>query len=732
MHGISWIASGALRPRSFLTLTTAIALITAATHEAGTAQEAEDAQTGDAISLDAITVDARKIEEPLQQVPFGITVFDAGSIERQGIDEARNFARSTPGFNFVEQGVRAGNLPNIRGVGSVLPVSGDDTSVPVFIDGVPVPVRAQDRRFFDIESIQVLRGPQNTTFGRNAQAGAINISTADPTFEPLFELGGEVGNLSSGRITGLASGPLSDTLAGRIGVQFDTRDGDVPDENLGEDVRDQNIVLANGKLLWLPTDATEATMAVRYSRYEESPVVGGLLDDPEFPRQFVDMPTSYDLETIGAGLTVVHEFDFATLTSVTGLQYYESRIRQDNIDGFVSSALTGTGLPPETFLTPGANFRLIEEDDLQFSQEIRLNGELGDGTRWLAGLSFFRADFRGDFLFNNPAFAVGDFDESVDSTSYAVFGEVTIPITDSLRAIGGVRFTREIRHFESQFTDLVGTAPVSEFNQDDTEAFNLLTGRAALSYDLIPELTVFASVSRGAKAGGFQLLDVEAALGRRSSQYDPAFTWTYEAGMRGTLFDDTVDISLSGFFNDTTDEHIQIFDVLASEFTLENLDVQTYGVEIESTIRPVTGLSLSAGFALLETEITGSDVPEIEPGNEAPFAPALSFNLAAQYEHPIEIFGEEGAAFGRIDYQYVGARTVDPENSLDLDPFDIVSLRAGWDSETVSVYGFVDNLLDETYAETAFVFGRDPAGNVVAAGVPGLPRRFGFGLTLRF
>ena len=732
MRGIPWMANGGRRLRSFLMITAAIALGAAVIPEAVIAQNAEDPQTEGVISLGAITVNARRVEEPLQQVPFGITVFDAGSIERQGIDEARNIAPRTPGLNFVEQGVRVGNIPNIRGVGSVLPVSGDDTSVPVFIDGVPVPVRAQDRRFFDIESIQVLRGPQNTTFGRNAQAGAINISTADPTFEPLFELGGELGTFSSGRITALASGPISDTFAGRIGVQFDTRDGDVPDENLGEDVRDQDIVLANGKLLWIPTDDTEAILAIRYGRYDEQPVGGSLLDDPEFPRQFTDTPISYDLETIGAGLTLTQDLDVATVTSVTGLQRYDSRIRQDNIDGLVFSARSGTGLPPAVFLTPGANFRVLDESDFQFSQEIRLNGELEDGTQWLAGLSFFRADFEGDFLFNSPGFVVGDFEESIDSTSYSAFGELTVPVTDNLRAIGGLRFTYERRDFESQFAGVTGVAQASEFSQDATEHFNLLTGRAALSYDILPELTGFATVSRGAKAGGFQLLDLDAAFGRSSNQYDPAFTWSYEAGLRGTLFDDMVDLSISGFFNDTTDEHVQIFDIDSLEFQLENLDVQTYGLEIESTVRPVNGLALSAGFAFLETEITESDVPSIEPGNEAPFAPSLSFNLAAQYEQPVDIFGEDGAAFGRIDYQYVGSRTMNPENTLELDPFDLVNLRAGWDGDSVSVYGFVDNLFDETYAETAVVIGTAPAGNIVAAGFPGLPRRFGVGMTVRF
>lgn len=732
MRGLLSTAHGGRRLRSTLMLTTAIALGAAVIPNVVVAQDGEEPGAGDAVPLGAITVNARQVEEPVQQVPFGITVFDTGSIERRGIQETRDFVRSTPGLNFVETGVRVGNLPKIRGVGSLFPIGGDDSSVPVFIDGVPLPVRAQDLRFFDIDRIEVLRGPQNTIFGRNAQAGAILVSTADPTFEPMFEFGLEAGNFPAGQMRALASGPLSETLAGRLGVQVDAREGDVPDDNLGETVRDHAILNANGKLLWLPSDDTEATLAIRYGRYEEEPVGGGLLSDPDFPRQFTDFPTQYDLETIGGGLTLTHELDFATLTSVTGLLHYNSRIRQTNIDGLLFSARAGGAFPPAFFLTPGANFRLIDENELQFSQEVRLNGDLQDGTRWLAGVSVFRADLDTDVFFNSPGFLVADFEESVESTSYAVFGEVTVPVTDNLRAIGGLRFTHERRDFNSDFTELTGTAAVLAFDQEETQTFNLLTGRAALSYDIVPELTGFAAVSRGAKAGGFQLLDLNVASGRSTNQFDPAFTWSYEAGLRGTLFDDMVDLSISGFFTDTKDEHVQVFDVVALEFFVENLDVETYGVEIESTVRPLDGLALSGGFAFLSTEITASDDPSIAPGNEVPFTPAFTFNLAAQYEHPVDIFGEDGSAFGRVEYQYVGSRTANPQNQFELDPYDIVNLRAGWDGENVSVYGFIDNLLDETYAETANFFAVDPSGNILASGFPGLPRRFGVGLAVRF
>ena len=701
--------------------------------EAAHGQDASGEQGGpDAVVLDPVIVTARKIEEDIQRIPFGITVLGPGSIERQDIGEVRDFARDVPGLNLVDIGLRGGNIPNIRGVGSFSPLSADDASVPVFIDGVPLPVRAQDREFFDVEQIEVLRGPQNSLYGRNAQAGAINVTTASPTFEPFYEIRGEVGNRDYGLVSAIASGPLAENLAGRIGAQFETRDGDLPDLNLDDDARDQDIVNATGKLLWIPTDETDVTLAVRYGNYEEQPTQGVWLEDPDFPRLFLDRTSELDTETLGAGLTIRHDFENVALTSVTGVQYYTSDFRTDNTDGLAFGAFFG--LPPVFFNDPTVDFRRQEDEDLQLSQEFRVDGELENGTRWVAGVNVFRADLDYDLIFNVSSLPLfGDFANEFTTTSYAGFGEVTVPLTDRLSVVGGLRYTRERKEFDGNFIDLSGAGPVASASESGSETFDLVTGRAALTYDFLPTLTGFASVARGAKSGGFQLVDTDVALGFSQSRFDTAYTWSYEAGVRGTLFDGMWDVSASVFFNDTKDEHVQVFDFTTFESLIENVDAETYGLELQTAVRPVAGLTLSGGLALLETEITASDDPTVETGNEIPFAPSVAFNLAGEYEHPLDLLGWEGAVFGRAEYQYVGSRTVDPQNSFDLDSFDLVNLRAGWDSETISVYAFVDNLFDESYAETAFLFGNSPVtGDRVSFGNPGLPRMFGVGARIRF
>ena len=694
--------------------------------DTGQAQDAEDVQMSE-----TLIVTARKIPEPVQRIPFGISVFSRDEIERRDIHDTRSFGRFVPGFNFVDTGLRGSNIPNIRGVGSFFPQSSDDGSVPVFIDGVPVPLRAQDREFFDIERIEVLRGPQNTLYGRNAQAGAITVVTADPDFTPEFQIGAEVGNYESYRVTALVNTPLSDKVAVRIAGQFDTRGGDIPDLNLGQGTRDQDLVNIHGKVLWVPDDATEVMLAVRYGNYDEEPTQGVLVESPDFPQLFLDTPFDYDLETIGIGLTVRRDFNSRwSISSITGYQDYTSGFLSDDADGLVFNALTG--LPPVFFNDPTSDFRDIRDDFHQISQELRVSGTFDNGIQLVAGLFYFHSELDFDIIFNATGFLNGQFNNILKTDSYAGFAEATVPLGDKLRFILGLRYTREERRFQGAFVDLSGLGPVAEANEQGKRAFDFVTGRAAITYDLLPDLTAFVSVSRGAKAGGFQLTDTDVAFGFATSQFNSAITWAYEGGFRGQLADGKIAFSLSGFFNDTKDENLQVFDFTTFQAVIENADTESYGVEVELTVQVTEHFLLSGGLAWTETEITASNDPTVMPGNEVPFAPSVAYNVAADYFHPLALFGTDGRAFGRIEYQYVGSRTSDPQNRLTLDGFHLVNLRLGWDSDRLSVYAFVENLFKETYLETAFLFGAAPDGSPVSLGIPGQPRRYGIGARVRF
>ncbi|MEM1428319.1 MAG: TonB-dependent receptor [Pseudomonadota bacterium] len=680
--------------------------------------------------LDEIVVESRKIEEPLQRVPFGISVQSAQSIEDRRIRDVNDLARVTPGLNLGDTGLRGSNIPNIRGVGSFFPLSADDASAPVFIDGVPLAVRSQDREFLDVDRVEVLRGPQNLTFGRNAQAGAINVITADPTFTPEFLLGLEAGSDDYARLRAIASGPLSETVAGRVALKFETRDGDIDDINRNEVLRGEDLATASAKLLWQPSAATDVRLLLRYEDYDEVATQGVYLEDSDFPRAFLDIEPEYEFRARGAGLTVEHDLGFATLTSVTGYQEYETFYRADDSDGLLLGAITG--LPPEFFNDPTSDFREIGDEDRQISQEFRLDGETAGGLVYVVGVNAFRAELDFDLLFNFTGAINGTFDNTFTTTSYSAFGELTQPIGDRLAIFGGLRYTLEEKEFSSDFTDQSGGTLGMDSSDSGSESFDFVTGRVGLTYDITPDMTAFATLARGAKSGGFQLADTDQPFGGSVSRYETAITDTAEIGIRGTTLNDRLYLSASAFFNDTENEHVQVFDVLANQGVIENIDTETYGLEVEAAYEVTPNFALGGSLALLETEITGSDDPTVEEGNEVPFAPDVTFSIAAEYRDDLTLFGRDGTFSARAEYSYVGERAADPQNNFTFDSYEVVDLRVGWQGGALEVYAFVENAFDEDYAESGFLFGQTPTGGLASIGIPGAPRQVGVGLNVRF
>ncbi|MEM9100570.1 MAG: TonB-dependent receptor plug domain-containing protein, partial [Pseudomonadota bacterium] len=294
-----------------------------------TTQTLAQTNEDDVVLADPIVVTARLIEEPIQRIPFGITVIDGSDVEDRRIDGSLSISRATPGLNSAGFGVRNGFFPNVRGVGSFFPLSGDDASVPVFIDGVPLAVRSQDRDLFDVQRVEVLRGPQNTLYGRNAQAGAISITSIAPSFVPEARLNFEAGTDGYGRVEAAVSGPLHEDIAGRLAVRVNTEGGDVPNDAAPQTQRSGNVANLAGSLLWDASEKTEARLNLRYGNYDETPLGPLFADLPGFPRAFQDTSPIYELETLGASITVEHEFESEiNLTSVSGFQTYQTFFTQ--------------------------------------------------------------------------------------------------------------------------------------------------------------------------------------------------------------------------------------------------------------------------------------------------------------------------------------------------------------------------------------------------------------------
>jgi iron complex outermembrane receptor protein len=687
--------------------------------------------------MDPLTVTARRIAEPIQKVPFSVTAVTGDELRDQNIRDSRDLYRSIPNFNYTDSGIPEANLLNIRGIGSSSALI--SPSVTYYIDGVPLPQRAFDIRFLDLARIEVLRGPQGTLFGQNSQAGAVSITTNDPTRERSFEVGAEYGSYNFRQITTTASGPVGDKVSVRIAAQAYGTDGDVGNVLFTSptaayntsNLRQQTLGTASTKVNIEAGPDTKITIAGRFQTDRQKPTTGAWIGYSGFPVNSLNPAPQNNIDSGGAALTIVHDFGAAKLTSLTGFQAYALSLNADITDGFLSGALTGRS--PFLFSTPNA-IRNIGENLTQWTQELRLDGQTAGGTRWVGGLSGLWSSFASATSILSPALANGTYSATQSTANLAAFGEVTVPIIERLRGFVGLRFTHELKNFNGVFGGNLGGAPaLSYFSQFGSVSSDFVTGRGGFGYDITQELSAYATVARGEKSGGFPFFNQNASVGAPSPMFRPSSTWSYEIGVRGHALDRKLRINLAGFLNDTTDEQLFTFNPLAGQFSVTNANTRTYGSELELAATPFTGFTLTGAMALLNATVTQAAANSgVVVGNTVPYAPGFTTSLAAQYEHPLEIGRLAGNLFGRVEYQYVGPRAIDPANSYTLDPYSVVNLRAGWMSGSVDVYAYAQNLFNTEYVQSGFRAGASPSGQIVVGGVPGLPLILGVGGRVRF
>ncbi|MEM9439911.1 MAG: TonB-dependent receptor plug domain-containing protein [Pseudomonadota bacterium] len=431
---------------------TALLLLVLST-DASFAQDTNSRDKNDeTIVLEPITVTARRIEESLQNVPFSVSVIGEEDIENLRHRDSERLYRDIPNFNTANGRQPFGlDFGVIRGVGGFQTDSPDDTSVAYHIDGIPIPQGTIDAPFQDLERIEVLRGPQGTLFGRNAQAGAINLVTADPTDEPIRQATAEYGEQDDVRLSAVVGGKSSPDFRMRSSFSFERRDGFVEDRlGLNDDFQDEYRLTGSTKAIADVSDQTRASLTLRGGIERRGGDTGALREGSDFPVVEVDVANAdAERDSLGAGLIVEHDLsDVLTLVSSTGYSVYQTDTLRDGLEGISFSAFAG--LPTEALINPD-DFIDTDERLHQFSQEIRADGEFDSRIIFSAGASAFYSEYTIEQIGIIPLFAFENIQENELTTeSYSLFGEATTPfLSDRLRATFGLRGTMRSRGWKA-------------------------------------------------------------------------------------------------------------------------------------------------------------------------------------------------------------------------------------------------------------------------------------------
>lgn len=680
------------------------------------------ADGGAAAPADDITVTARKRSERLVEVPEAITVFDATTIERSGIESVNDVALRMPNLSIVEAQQPGVAAITIRGVSQV---RNAEAPVAVVIDGVQLFSSNQiTQDLFDIERIEVLKGPQGSTYGRNAIGGAINIVTRKPTnaFEGWAQ--GSYGTGDNWMGSAALSGPVvDDKLLFRVAVSVRDMAGDITNATLQRPVNFEETRNARLRLLARPLERIEVDL--QYARSDTSAGAAWYTLVP--PGTSINAVLPVTADRLGESRRVLDDasvkvdvaFENALLTSISAYSKVFSDIDQD-FDYTALDLLSAT----QTLSTRA------------WSQELRIASDGLSPFNWLVGAYFLATDQSLDsriFLrpgasgvlapFPIPApilfSATGSTD---DNKAYALFGQISYRFSNGIEASLGLRQDWDERN---QLDRISG--------QRFSRTFASFQPKLQLSYHPDRDATLYTSVAKGFRSGGFN------PNARITRVFDQEENWNYEVGAKANLFGKNLSVEAAAFVTDVNDRQVYIFDQLTAAQTIANPipKARIRGLELDARFRPADGLEVGGSLGLLDTEITRYDTGVFAglpaegdfTGNRLPQTAHLSYGFNVQYAHRLD---DRTTFTGRAELNSSGGDFFWEIDNLDRrERIDLVNLRLIGEHEGLRVTAFVDNLLQERFVLEYISqrFSGAPLGNY---SIPAPGRRWGLQARYQF
>lgn len=664
----------------------------------------------EAAQIEEVVVTAQRRSESLQEVPVTVTAFGADQVQQARIRQIDDVAGLTPGLQFDAFPASQPRI-SIRGIGSSDRGAAGDPSSAVFLDeiylGRPAAV-AFDA--FDVERIEVLKGPQGTLFGRNVVGGAINVVSNKPELD-RFDAAAELtaGNYSRLEGAGVVNAPFAGGKAAiRASGAWRTHDGYVKNTFTGGDVEDQDTRSGRLTLRVEPRDGVRLQASIDGTRDRATGPAQHVLDldasDPLSALWRVDRDRKrtagsengyQNRDTWGVRLQGDVDLSFATLTYLGSYRDLDYHAAYD-FDG---------GNP--TFNPAGIYGGNDETSDFS-SHELRLSSLPESRVRWVAGLYTFRSDTdRKDTLVINlgrPGTEI--FTQSARLKSYAAFGDVTVPLNDRFSLIGGLRYSKDDKDY--RVDDLAGNALFradERFDVSVSDSYKAWTWRAGLDFKLAERSLIYAMASRGFKSGGFQ--DTPGSAADARDGFEPEFATQYEIGQKSSFLGGTL------VWNNTV--YVMKYSDLQTRRTLPNLSIVTdnagkatiKGYETYLAWRPFSGARLVASYGY-----TDATFDEFEPepgvdyaGNRISRTPKHKLVLSPSYDLPLAGGGDLRLA---VDYHYESMIFDDNANDGPerRDPTNFFDARAVYtapgDHWSVSLWG--KNLTDEVTRTFQAVF----------------------------
>jgi iron complex outermembrane recepter protein len=603
------------------------------------AQRAERSQ-----ALDTIVVTANRRETDVQDVPFSILAFGETQIRNQRLERAEDLFNAVPGALFAPN-VKTASYVSIRGLASLEDAPAADLPIAFFVDDVyTAGISDLNLNYFDLERIEVLRGPQGTLFGRNVIGGAVLLVSKRPSFDETFGTRVTLGNDSRIDTEGYLNGVLiPERVAGRLSFSTRMSDGFVQSRYRGERLEDDGMGSMRAQLLFTPADALDFVLASDYTRDRGK---GGFINAINFDPVLVppldpdpwvvdhDYDTSYSRKLYGHSLRGNLSLDAGTLTSITAYRRNRSSAGRD-VDGVPLPIVHSDE----------------EVDNRQFTQEVRFASVEERTFSYVVGAFYLDAsNFRVErqqwqglpdsvliAVLGGPGVFANDQAQDVDLTSYAGFGEITYRFTGDFAVSLGGRYTRDEKSGHTLITGPLN--PIIKNTEEDlfvpfSKSWSAFTPRVVARYEPTNDLNFYATVARGYKGGGFTA-GLTTAEGL-ATPFDPEKSTNYELGAKTRLFDGRMQLNTTVFRQDTDDLQVRTFNSVGVSIVGNAASARVQGLELETTTALTDRLLLTANYAYLDAEYRDFELGAADyTGNRMPYSPVHAVSLGIRTELPL-------------------------------------------------------------------------------------------------
>lgn len=662
-------------------------------------------------TVEVITVNSDFRVTSLQKTSNSLSVIASDEISARNAQNLEEIIARTPNVNF-SSGTQRARYYQIRGIGERSQFKEPiNSSVGLMIDGIDFSSIGSIASTFDVEQVEVYRGPQGTRYGANAMAGMINITSATPTdsFEGKVKL--SAGNYNSYSAGLVLSGPAAEKVNYRLAIEQFTSDGFIENDFLGrDDTNNRDEFTARGKLAINVSDILNVDITAfiadfdnGYDAFSLDNTRHTLSDQPGFDRQ--------DTNALAAKFTY-QGFNHFTLESL--VSYADSTLDYGYDEDWAYEGIR----PSWEYSSQDHYFRNKSSSTLELRAVSSQGSEIfSHSTHWVAGLYYKQES---EDLLRQYTYLASDFTSVFDTDNLAAFIQFDSQLTGQLSLTTGLRVERR----NSDYSD----NELLEFSPTDT----MVGGKLVLSYQVNQDHLVYGSINRGYKAGG---ANTDGSLPTNLREFSPEYLWNYELGYKVSLLDNQAYVRSAIFYMDRDD--MQVRTSFLEERQDGSTDFVSYlgnaatgtnvGVELEAGWQVTPELEVYGALGLLNTEYKGfidADGND-KSGDEQAHAPSYQFNLGVNYQVTDNLLVNLSID-GKDEFLFSDSHQ---EKS---DAIEVVNMSVSYSKDDWEVKVWARNLLDETYATRGFYFGNDPRDEYTAKAYYQLAEPAVFGATFNY